>query len=353
MTLKDNLKTILNRFHQASVLVVGDVAIDEMVYGQTARMSREAPVLILKHDKTDILLGAAGNAAHNLASLGAKNVYLAGTYGQDDYKKHLQNALKRDGVSTEALVESTDRPTTTKTRISGRVRQSVQQQIVRIDRESTEPISAETEKAIIDKLCQLAPKCQAILLSDYDLGVITPKIIETCQKLAETLGIVWAVDSHRPLTLFKSATVATPNQPEAEENAGFLFETQADVEKAGLKILKETGLKNLLITQGGDGMTFFEGKNKIQHHIPVFNKSEVFDVTGAGDTVIATLTLALCSGASYLEASILGNLAASLVVRQFGTATTNTTEMIGALEKTDLSLFEKHHHLPTPKTVGA
>ena len=336
--LKAQLKQHIKHFHEAKILVVGDIAIDEMIYGDTSRMSREAPVLILKHTKTDVLLGAAGNAAHNLASLGAKKVYLAGVCGEDYNQKQLEEALKRDNIATDALVSDPSRPTTTKTRITGRARQSVQQQIVRIDQESEHPLAFAIEEKVINQLLQFAPQCQAILLSDYNLGVITPRIIETCRQLAEKHNLIWAVDSHRPLTLFHGATIATPNQPEAEENVGRIFKNTQDVVESGHEILNKSGLKNLLITRGGDGMSLFEGTEgkTSPQHIPVFNKSDVFDVTGAGDTVIATLTLALACGASFYEAAVLGNLAASIVVRRFGTAVTTPDELLEVLETTEI-----------------
>ena len=334
--LKNELIQHIQKFNQASVLVVGDIAIDEMIYGDTSRMSREAPVLILKHTQTDILLGAAGNAAHNLASLGAKTVYLAGVCGDDYNQNQLKAALQRDNISADALVIDPSRPTTTKTRITGRAKQSVQQQIVRIDEECDLPLALDAEGQIIEKLHKHAPHCQAILLSDYNLGVITPRIIETCRQLAEKYNLIWTVDSQRPLTLFYGATIATPNQPEAEENAGCTFKNTEDVVAGGQDILKKSGLKNLLITRGGDGMSLFEGNDKPPQHIPVFNKSDVFDVTGAGDTVIATLTLALASGASFYEASLLGNIAASIVVRRYGTAVTTPAELLETIHSLEI-----------------
>jgi D-glycero-beta-D-manno-heptose-7-phosphate kinase len=333
--LATRLQSRIQEFATTRVLVVGDVAIDEMIYGETARLSREAPVLILKHQKTDILLGAAGNAAHNLSRLGAETVYVTGVTGDDAYRQHLLEALVRDGIDPKGMVADASRPTTTKSRISGQARQSVRQQIVRIDRESDTPVSGTIEDRILSSLEELAPTCQAILLSDYNLGVITPRVIETCRRLAKTHGLIWAVDSQRPLTHFRGATIATPNQPEAEQNVGTIFNTPADVEAGGRQILDQAGLENLLITLGGEGMCLFESKTQAIHHIPVFNKSEVFDVTGAGDTVVATLTLALASGASLLEASILGNLAASLVVRHYGTATTSPEELIATIDTID------------------
>lgn len=335
---KELLAQRLQKLSQGRVMVVGDVAIDEMIYGETSRLSREAPVMILLHSKTDILLGGGGNAAHNLAALGAKKVTMVGLAGKDYHCSLLFEAMARDGVSTEGMVQDETRPTITKSRISGSGRQSVMQQIVRIDRESHEPISANTEKALIEKLFALAPDHDALIISDYKLGVVTPAVIEACQQVAKQYHLILAVDSHQPLISFQGATIATPNLPEAEENVGRRFKNQDDLVQGGLGLKKEAGLQNLLITQGSDGMTLFEADGTV-HHIPVFNKMEVFDVTGAGDTVIATLTLAMATGATAIEAAVLGNLAASIVVKKYATATTNLSELLETLAEMDENLL--------------
>jgi D-glycero-beta-D-manno-heptose-7-phosphate kinase len=334
----------IKRLSDGKVMVVGDIAIDEMIYGETSRLSREAPVIILNHQKTDILLGAGGNAAHNLAALGAKQTAMAGVAGKDYYCSLLFEAMERDGVSTDAMVQDEARPTSTKSRISGSARQSVLQQIVRIDRESDAPISSKVEQGFIEKLTALAPDYDALILSDYKLGVLTPQVIETCQALAKAHNLLLAVDSHRDLAIFHGATIATPNLPEAELNLGLSLATNELVISGGRSLKSHAGLKNLLITRGSDGMSLFDDNGQV-HHIPAFNKSEVFDVTGAGDTVISTLTLAMATGSSPLEAAVLGNLAASIVVKKYGTAVTSPAEMIATLEELDEALlkFESHN----------
>jgi rfaE bifunctional protein kinase chain/domain len=325
--MKQRLSRLIDRLNQVRVLIVGDIAIDEMVYGATSRLSREAPVLILSHHHTDILLGAAGNAAHNVARLQAARTAVIGVCGTDYHAGLLTDALTAAGVDCVGLVATPDRPTTTKTRLSGIANQSVTQQIVRIDRESRQPIPPHVEDELCAHLEALAPSFDAVLLSDYGLGVVTPKIIETCRRL----GLLWTVDSQQDLRQFASACLVTPNQPEAEKNLGYPLNDEDTLLRGGRQLLDTTGVQNVLITRGGDGMSLFEATGETTH-IPVFNRSEVFDVTGAGDTVISTMTLALASGATPVEAAILGNLAASIVVKRFGAATTTPTELQEALE---------------------
>lgn len=329
----------LQHFPQGQCMVVGDIAIDEMIYGVTSRMSREAPVLILHHQKTDILLGGGGNAANNLASLGADKVTMVGVAGKDYYCSLLFEAMERDGVSSEGMVQDETRPTITKTRVSGQAKQSVRQQIVRIDRESKEPVSPAIESALIERIEALAPQHKAIIISDYDLGVVTPRVIETCKQVAQAHHLKLMVDSHRRLDMFEGATIATPNQPEAEENLGYALDDPEILNRGIHQLKHQAGLENLLITRGSHGMSLIEADDRI-YHVPVFNRSEVFDVTGAGDTVVATLTLAMATGASPLEAAVLGNVAASLVVKKYGTATTTTQEIGELIKKLDASLFQ-------------
>jgi rfaE bifunctional protein kinase chain/domain len=345
--MKETLSKLISKLGQGRVLVVGDLVIDEMVYGTTHRLSREAPVLILQHQRADIILGAAGNAAHNVSKLNAKRTAIVGVAGKDYYCSLLMDALQRDGIDACGLVQDEDRPTSTKTRISGIANHSVTQQIVRIDRESNAPISSAVETRLLDTLSKLAPEFDALLLSDYGLGVLSPTVIAHCQSLGQKHGLIVAVDSQQDLSAFQGATILTPNQPEAEKNVGFDLNTPEDVLRAGQILLDKTQGQNLLITRGESGMSLFErqpdGAAPKATNIPVFNHSQVFDVTGAGDTVVGTLTLALTAGASLLEASVLGNLAASIVVTRFGAATTNQEELQATLDKLDNALLQTLH----------
>ncbi len=342
--MKETLSALIPKLSQGRVLVVGDLVIDEMVYGGTHRISREAPVLILQHEHTDIILGAAGNAAHNVAKLNAKHTAIVGVAGKDYYCSLLMDALQRDGIDSQGLIQDEERPTSTKTRISGIANHSVTQQIVRIDRESCKPLSASVENRLMDTLTRLAPDFDALLLSDYALGVLCPAVIAHCQALSKKHKLIMAVDSQQNLADFQGATILTPNQPETERNVGYDLCTDADVRRAGTDLLAKTNAQNALLTRGEFGMTLFErrpdGAAPKVTDIPVFNHSAVFDVTGAGDTVVGTLTLALTVGASVLEASILGNLAASIVVKRFGASTTNPQELQAALADLDDTLLQ-------------
>jgi D-glycero-beta-D-manno-heptose-7-phosphate kinase len=343
-SLMDTLHTLLERMPQGRVMVVGDMAIDEMVYGHTDRLSREAPVLILRHDRSDILLGAASNAAHNISALGAAKTCVVGVHGKDDYAPRLLAAFTKAGVDTIGMGEDITRPTTTKSRISGIANHSITQQIVRIDRESRTPLSASVEQALIDRMAVLAPTVDAILLSDYGLGVVTPGVIQACRLLSQKHQLVWTVDSQEDLRQFAGATTVTPNQPEAERNCQLPPHALGNVttlHAAGQQLLHAIQTQTLLITRGGAGMTLF-APDATPFDIPVFNKSDVFDVTGAGDTVVGTLTLALAAIRRHTGklptshdvriAAILGNLAASIVVRRFGVSTTTLQELGQALD---------------------
>ncbi len=336
---KEELLNQTEKLLNPSVLVIGDMAIDEMVYGTTDRMSREAPVLILRHYNTKIILGAASNAAHNISALNNGKVSVIGTYGKDYYAPILLNAFKEAKINTEYMVEDESRATTVKTRISGSCSQSVTQQIVRIDRETISPLSEETENKIIIQMTNAIPKHDAIILSDYNIGLLTDNIIKKAIELAKKYNKIIVVDSQKDLNRFQEVTSMTPNQPDSEKFVGFFIKDEESLKKAGKEMLSKTNAESVLITLGGDGMALFE-KNGNFVKIPVFNKTDVFDVTGAGDTVVATYTLAMAAGLSKKNAAILGNLAASIVIRYFGCATTSIPVLKTTIEKMDFNNFK-------------
>ncbi len=328
----------INCIKDPKVLVIGDFAIDEMVYGKTARISREAPVLILRHSDTKIILGAASNAAHNISALNNGKVGVIGVCGKDYYAPILKKAFKDANVDYSMLIEDKDRPTTTKTRISGFSTQSVRQQIVRIDRELNEPVNTKTENKIIANIKKAVPNYDAVLLSDYNIGIMTDNIINCAIETANKYGKIVTVDAQENLGRFQNATCLTPNQPDAEKAVGYSINSYDDAIKAGKDLLKITNAKMMLLTRGDEGMIVFYDKNK-HFSINAFNKTDVFDVTGAGDTVVAAFTLALASGASPQKAAIIGNLAASIVIRQFGCAVTSRDEMIEVWENLEENNF--------------
>lgn len=318
------LVEIIQKFEQAQVLVVGDLTLDEFLTGQVERISREAPVLIIRHEGTKQVPGGGANAIYNLAKLGAK-VIAVGIIGNDDQGKALKTIFTEAGINTSGIFVDSDRPTVTKTRISGHARQSVTQQIVRIDRKSDAPISETLQQQIAEFIEANISQVDAIVCSDYGEGVMTKMVIAAALK--HNLVVV---DAQKDLHRYQGATIFTPNLPEAELAVGYGIST-ANLHTASQDLLNLTNAKQILITRGEDGMSLF-GKDGTEFHIPAFNQTQVFDVTGAGDTVVAALTSALANGSSFWEASVLGNLAASIVVRQFGTTTTNPTEMVTALE---------------------
>ncbi|MCR5265297.1 MAG: bifunctional hydroxymethylpyrimidine kinase/phosphomethylpyrimidine kinase [Cyanobacteria bacterium RUI128] len=316
----------------AKILVVGDLALDEMVYGDTERISREAPVLILRHTHTNLILGAASNAAHNVATINGGKVGVVGIVGDDYQANDLRKAFEDAGIDCSALVVDNTRKTVTKTRISGSCFQSITQQIVRIDRQSSEPLSDETENKILDKLEKVIPDYDAVILSDYHIGTLTDKVIKKVIDICSKSGKKVIVDGQKELQRYKGATTMTPNLPDTQKHVGFFIKSNDDMHKAGKRLLKDMDSEYVLITCGEEGMALVQ-KNGQMIRIPVFNKSKVFDVTGAGDTVTALYGLALASGAEPVYAAILGNIAAGIVIKQFGCATTTIDELIDFIEQ--------------------
>lgn len=329
---KQKLISCIKKISEPKVLVVGDLALDEMIYGDAERISREAPVLILQHTKTKLILGGASNAAHNVSTLNNGKVGVIGVSGDDYYSELLFDTFDRANIDCSKIVKDKTRKTIVKTRISGSITTSITQQIVRVDRQSKGEISSETEEKIIKNIEKVLPDYDAVILSNYHIGTLTDRIIKFTTDYANELGKVVIVDAQRDLGSYKNVTSMTPNLPDTEKSVGFEIETEEDLKRAGEKLLKETNAKAVLITCGADGM-FVTKPNQDYTKIPVFNKSEVFDVTGAGDTVTAVYSLAMAAGIDPVYSAIIGNVAASIVVRQFGCATTTVEELLAAVEE--------------------
>lgn len=333
---KDILVSCIEKLDTPKVLVVGDLALDEMIYGDTERISREAPVLILQHTHTNLILGGASNAAHNASILNGGKVSVIGVIGEDYQADQLVSTFKKANVNTDYLVKDKNRKTITKTRISGSCSQSVTQQIVRIDRQTNEFISAETEAKLITNIEKAVPNHDAIILSDYHIGTLSQKVIEKTIEVANKYGKTIVVDAQKDLGNYKNITSMTPNLPDTQKFVGSKFgiyiKDEESMTKAGKCLLESTNAKSVLVTCGSDGMVVFKADGT-KTKIPVFNKSEVFDVTGAGDTVTAVFAMALASGAEPEYAAVIGNIAASIVIKQFGCATTTIEEILSNLEK--------------------
>lgn len=336
---KEKLEGYIQKLIQPRVLIIGDMGIDEMIYGDTERISREAPVLILRHSNTKIILGQASNAAHNLATINGGKVSAIGLYGDDYYGPMLLDAFKKAGINTEFMVQDKTRTTTVKSRISGASFHSVTQQVVRIDRVDTKIPSKEIEDKIIENIEKAMPLHDAAILSDYNIGLLTDRIIQATIAIAKKYGKIVVADVQKDMARYKGVYALTPNQPDSEKAAGYFITDNETLDRAGADILKLTDANVLLLTRGGDGMAVFE-KDKNSHiDVPVFNKTNVFDVTGAGDTVVASFTLALAAGAEPKYAAIIGNIAASIVIRSFGCATTTIEEIQESLNKMNMDNY--------------
>lgn len=320
----DRLFTLVDRFDTAEVLAIGDLTLDEFLTGEVERISREAPVLILRHEHTRQTPGGGANAAYNLATLGAR-VRVVGSVGADPQGEAIANMFAAASIDTTGIVRETERPTVTKTRISGHARQSVTQQIVRVDRLSDAQPTTTLQTQLADWVQRQLQGVDAVVCSDYGRGTLCAPTIAAALQHERVI-----VDAQTDLPRFAGATIFTPNVPEAEKAVGYGIVDTDSLLAAGRDLLASTQAQYILLTRGESGMSLF-AKDGTVEHIPAFNHTDVYDVTGAGDTVVAGLTLGLCGGGSYWEAAILGNLAASLVVRQFGTATTTTIALREAL----------------------
>lgn len=326
---KSQLRKRIANLSSGRVIVLGDLLIDELMEGKPERISREAPVLILEHLDTQWIPGGAANTAHNIASLGG-TCHAIGVCGADEYAGKLAELLQEHGISYD-LVEDRSRPTTVKTRILSK-RHHLMHQLLRLDRISHEPISPQIIAGLVQKLQIAASNFQAIVLSDYRSGAIADGVISACREIAKQHQVKLIADAQENFRRFHGFMLITPNQPDAEKEVGYEIKTRDDLTRAGHQILRSSDLEALLVTRGASGMALFQH----DHHmleLPAFNRSDVFDVTGAGDTVVATMALALVTGSTFFEAMALGNLAAGIVVKKSGTAVTTQMELLETLEQ--------------------
>jgi rfaE bifunctional protein kinase chain/domain len=321
------LLTLLDAFPAKRVAVIGDVIADEFIYGRVARVSREAPVLILQYDSTQIVPGGAANAANNVAALGGR-AHIVGLTGKDEAGKRLHGSLTH--VNTRGLLSPRGYCTPVKTRILAGGVHTAKQQIVRIDRVVSTEHDTKTRAAITRAAVKAAAGSDAILISDYGTGLVTPELASALAGAAargRARAIPILIDSRYNLLSYRGLTACTPNESEVEH----MFETRIGdnvkaLERAGRELLKRTRMNAVLITRGSRGMAIFEPERPTVH-VPIYGSDEVADVTGAGDTVIATMTLAIAAGGSFYEAARLANYAAGLVVMKRGTATVSPEEL--------------------------
>ena len=327
--LTRRMTAVVDAMRSRTILVIGDLIVDEYLFGKPARISREAPVLILRFTEREVLLGGAANAILNVYALGAR-VVPVGVVGQDAAGDELRGLLRSRGIPTDGIVTEPGRMTPVKTRINAGGYQATRQQVVRLDREPTGDLQPATEDAMIARLEALAGGVDAILVSDYGYDTVTPRVFERVRALAQRHRAVLNVDSRYQLPRFTGVTAATPNEAELEQLAGAPMDDEREVEKAGRQLLERLEARMLLVTRGSRGMALLE-RDGATTFIPIHGTDEIADVTGAGDTVIATFTAALAAGAAPIEAATLANVAGGLVVMKRGTATVSPAELAQAL----------------------
>ncbi len=329
----DRLKKIVEAFPKITVTVLGDLVADEFVFGEISRVSREAPVLILKHRERTVVPGGAANAANNLAELGV-NVLPVGIVGDDEPGRMLLKYFRHKRIAVSGVLKDKSYTTVTKTRILAGMTHTSRQQVVRIDREPQGAPSAHLTRELYLAARNYAHASDALLVSDYGYGAATPAIVNTLRDKGKLSAVPIIVDSRYRLIEYSGVTAATPNEPEVEEAlGGRIGQDWNKVVAAGEKVMAHMKLQSLVITRGRDGMVAFDHKHK-PVDIPIFGSDQVADVTGAGDTVIAAFTAALAAGANTEEAAQLANYAGGIVVMKRGTATVSAEELLDAIELT-------------------
>ena len=323
------MRGAIDAFAGRHVVVVGDLILDEYLFGKPARISREAPVLILRFAERQVFLGGAANAVNNVHALGAR-VTPVGVIGSDGAGEELLALFRGAGIATDGIATESGHTTPMKTRIMAGGYQATRQQVVRVDREPSGEPQPTTEDALLARLTALGSRIDAIVISDYGYGTVTPRIFEHVKTIARSANAVVSVDSRYQMPRFTGVTAATPNEAELEQLAGVPADDERTVEKAGRQVLERLDARLLLVTRGSRGMALLE-RDGATTFIPIHGTDEIADVTGAGDTVISTFTLALASGATALQAATLANFAGGIVVMKRGTATVLPSELRQAI----------------------
>lgn len=326
------LKKIIEDFPNITVTVLGDLVADEFVFGEISRVSREAPVLILKHRERTVVPGGAANAVNNLADLGV-NVLPVGIVGDDEPGRLLLRYFRHKKIAVSGVLKDKSYTTVTKTRILAGMTHTARQQVVRVDREPHESPNTHLTRELYLAARNYAHASDAVLVSDYGYGAATPAIVDTLRTKGKIGEVPIVLDSRYRILQYSGVTAATPNEPEVEEALGVhIGESWDKLLAAGEDIMQRMKLQSLVITRGRDGMVAFNHKHK-PVDIPIFGSDQVADVTGAGDTVIAAFTAALAAGATTEEAAQVANYAGGIVVMKRGTATVSRDELLHAIEK--------------------
>ncbi|MEE9200005.1 MAG: bifunctional ADP-heptose synthase [Candidatus Brocadiales bacterium] len=330
--MKDDLAEyieIIDKLPGASVAVIGDIVADVYMYGRPFKLSREAPVVVVKYEGETIVPGSAGNTVNNLSTLGA-TVFPIGIVGDDREGNFLRDHFSRDGVDVTGVFTSKERATISKTRILAGDTHASKHQVIRIDKETPWNMPASMEKEILGYIAEVDKKVDVWIISDYGYDIITPGILEKMKAIAREKTVV--ADSRDRICDFVGATVISPNETEAAAATGISINGEDDVLRAGKELLKKVGSEAVIITRGNHGMVLFEKTGNVEK-IPICGPNEVTDVTGAGDTVTVMLALAKPAGASYAQATRLSNYAAGVVVMKNGTATVSRSELVEIITK--------------------
>ena len=324
----DRLTKIVQSFPRVTVTVLGDMVADEFVFGEISRVSREAPVLILRHRERTVLPGGGANAVNNLADLGV-NVLPVGIVGNDEPGRLLLRSFRHKRIPVTGILRDKNYPTVTKTRILAGMPHTWRQQVVRLDREPDTDLALHARRELALAAKQYLRASDTLLVSDYGYGAASPEIVAAAR---DKSSVPIVLDSRHRMMEFSGITAATPNEPEVEEALRTRIRDWDTLCSAGAQIISRMKLQSLIITRGRDGMVAFSGKHK-PTDIPISGSDQVTDVTGAGDTVIATFTAALAGGATAEEAAHLANYAGGIVVMKRGTATVSQQELLEAIQK--------------------
>ncbi|MBX0326841.1 ribokinase [Oscillochloris sp. ZM17-4] len=323
------LAALVPRLAGRRILVVGDVSLDEYLFGRATRLSREAPVPVLELIRRQIILGGAANPARNIVALGSAAAQVS-IVGADPEGKQLRDLLRQDGIAAQGLVTSPDRPTTRKTRILADESPRLPQQVARLDRLDRSPLAPAEEASVIAALHEQIPAADALICSDYQLGLMTPAVIAAARQLCRTHGVLFTVDAQGSSHAYHGADLFRCNNQEAEAALGLRLEREEDF-VAGLSRLRDELQAGLVIvTRGPHGLSLI-GAGTGYQHLPAVQVSEVYDTIGAGDTFIAVATLGLAGGLAPVEAAQIANTAAALVVRRLGNAVVSPDELAAAL----------------------
>jgi len=325
------LAALVPRLAGRRVLVIGDLTLDEYLYGRATRLSREAPIPVLELLRREVILGGAANPARNIVALGSAATQV-GLIGDDVEGAQVLALCNAAGIDTAGLIRAPDRPTTRKTRIMADEAPRLPQHVARLDRLDRAPLSAHEETAVLAALQTLVPRHDAVLCSDYQLGLLTPPVVDTVQRLCRAHGALFCVDAQGNSHYYRGADLFRCNNREAEAALARPLQHEADFPAGLARLQAALDARLVIVTRGPQGLSLL-GDTCGYTHIPALQVSEVYDTTGAGDTFVAVATLALSTGIAPLAAAHLANAAAALVVRRFGNAVVTPAELAAAISQ--------------------